>query len=283
MDRLRALVEVGAHGSIVGAADGDPVRQSQYSRQIKELEDFFRVPLVERHGKGLRLTPTGRELARISRFFLLGLSNFQRGCLGEGQTYRIGANRTVIEALLVPALAGMGAEMRLVQVRVEAVDADDVERRLHDLSLDFGVVRRADLSRPLQTAGLVAWHARLWVPARLCRTAAEAADRWRAGELPVAWPGAELAWEGSGGRGSPALECESFLEARAALATGELAAPLPGFLPPGQEAGACLEVALSAACEGEYRLAWNPRLLRLNPHAAGWRDALIRRLTAALA
>ena len=90
LDRLRALLEVGAAGSIVKAAEGDPVRQSQYSRQIKELEDFFRTRLIERHGQGSRLTASGRELARISRFFMLGLSNFQRGCLAEEQTFRIG-------------------------------------------------------------------------------------------------------------------------------------------------------------------------------------------------
>src|SRR5712671_4362044 len=72
LDRLKALLEVGAAGSIVRAAGGDPVRQSQYSRQIKELEDFFRTRLIERQGKGTRLTESGRELARISRFFMLG-------------------------------------------------------------------------------------------------------------------------------------------------------------------------------------------------------------------
>src|SRR5213075_3062492 len=91
LDRVRALLEVAAAGSIVRATRGDPIRQSQYSRQIKELEDFFQSRLVERHGKGIRLTVKGRELARISRFFLLGLSNFQRGCLTEQQTFRIGA------------------------------------------------------------------------------------------------------------------------------------------------------------------------------------------------
>jgi hypothetical protein len=65
LDRLRALVAVGAAGSIVRAAGNDPARQSQYSRQIKELEDFFQTGLVERHGKGIRLTANGRELARI--------------------------------------------------------------------------------------------------------------------------------------------------------------------------------------------------------------------------
>src|SRR5215204_5081438 len=96
LDRIRALLEVGAAGSIVKAAGGDPVRQSQYSRQIKELEDYFQSKLVQRQGKGIRLTSNGKELARISRFFLLGLSNFKRGCLTEEQTFRIGAGATFL-------------------------------------------------------------------------------------------------------------------------------------------------------------------------------------------
>src|SRR6516164_7410559 len=107
LDRLKALLEVGAAGSIVKAADADPVRQSQYSRQIKELEDFFRTRLIERQGKGTRLTTNGRELARISRFFMLGLSNFRRGCVSEAQTFRIGASATFIRQFLLPALCGV--------------------------------------------------------------------------------------------------------------------------------------------------------------------------------
>jgi DNA-binding transcriptional LysR family regulator len=106
LDRLRALLEVGAAGSIVKAASADPVRQSQYSRQIKELEDFFRTRLIERQGKGTRLTASGKELARISRFFMMGLSNFQRGCLAEEQTFRIGASATFIQQFLLPVLSG---------------------------------------------------------------------------------------------------------------------------------------------------------------------------------
>src|SRR5215472_12840895 len=107
LDRLKALLEVGAAGSIVKAANDDPVRQSQYSRQIKELEDFFRTRLIERHGKGARLTANGKELARISRFFMLGLSNFQRGCLAEQETFRIGASATFIRAFLIPVISAV--------------------------------------------------------------------------------------------------------------------------------------------------------------------------------
>src|SRR5688572_19048735 len=105
LDRLKSLLEAGAAGSIAKGAGGDPVRQSQYSRQIRELEDFFCIKLIERHGKGTRLTANGKELARISRFFLLGLSNFQRGCLAEEQTFRIGASATFIQRFLLPLLS----------------------------------------------------------------------------------------------------------------------------------------------------------------------------------
>src|SRR5215469_14584074 len=129
LDRLKAFLSVAASGSIVKAAAGDPVKQSQYSRQIKELEDFFRIKLVERHGKGIRLTSSGRELARISRFFLLGLSNFQRGCLSEEQTFRIGASATFIQQFLLPIVASAKVLQGDTRYIVETANDDEIERR----------------------------------------------------------------------------------------------------------------------------------------------------------
>src|SRR5215471_7247724 len=140
LDRLRALLEVGAAGSIVKAAGGDPVRQSQYSRQIKELEDFFRTRLIERQGKGTRLTASGRELARISRFFMMGLSNFQRGCLEEEQTFCIGASATFNRQFLLPTLSGLSLRKGGARYAVEVATDEEIERRLHELTLDFGIV-----------------------------------------------------------------------------------------------------------------------------------------------
>jgi len=287
LDRLRALVEVGSFGSIVRAAEGDPTRQSQYSRQIKELEDFFRVPLAERQGKGLRLTVAGKELARISRFFLLGLSNFQGGCLAEGQSYAIGAGATFTAVFLLPLLAGNREPRGRVRFRVETVVGDDVERRLHDLTLDFGVVTRAALSRPLQTRTLGRWRLRLWVPRKLCRTALEAKRLWASRTLSLAWPLRELAPSEVGWPpdSEPDLGCETFLEAQRALAGQGLAALLPDFLGPerDREQYHALDLAEAEGGPFEYQLAWNPRLLRLNPHAGRRRDHLVERLAAAVA
>jgi DNA-binding transcriptional LysR family regulator len=282
LDRLRALVEVGAAGSMVRAAGGDPARQSQYSRQIKELEDFFQTGLVERHGKGIRLTAGGRELARISRFFLLGLSNFQRGCRAEGQTYRIGAGPTFIASFLLPVLAESRCVRAGLRFSVEAVLGDEVERRLHDLTLDFGVVTRAAVSRPLQLHDLGSCGWKLWVPKSLCSTARQAERAFADKRLPVVWPEGELPRSEFGPLEDyePGLTCTNFLEAKIALGERSLAAFLPDFLPLGTIADRCVNPTVAAvdSCVFHYRLAWNPRLLRLNPHARRRKDSLVESL-----
>ncbi len=285
LDRLRALLEVGAAGSIVKAAGGDPVRQSQYSRQIKELEDFFRTRLIERQGKGSRLTASGRELARISRFFMLGLSNFQRGGLAEEQTFRIGASATFIHQFLVPVLSKPASPKDGARYAAEVASNEEVERRLHELTLDFGVMGSAELSRPLQTRELVEWRPELWVPVRLGLSEARAARAFGERRLPLALCRKEL--EGSEvdsvGEYPARMVYDSYLDARAALETGELAALLPDFLGPGGGRKSFVRVRVPEIDSRilHFYLAWNPRLLRLNPHAVRKRDWLASALSGA--
>ena len=278
LDRLRALVELGASGSIVRAAPGDPARQSQYSRQIKELEDFFQITLVERHGKNLRLTANGKELARISRFFLLGLSNFQRGCLAEGQTYRFGAGATFNQVFLLPLLGNRATARSEIHFTVETLSEDEVERRLHDLTLDFGVVTRKELSRPLQLKELGKWRLKLWAPKSLHANSRTLARALREGQLPFVWPASELDLASMPGwqECEPDLVCASFLDARAALEGNSLAALLPDFLGPVThlEKYICVADPMARPALFRHSLAWNPRLMRLNPHTARRRDAL---------
>jgi DNA-binding transcriptional LysR family regulator len=286
LDRLRALVEVGAAGSITKAAGPDPVRQSQYSRQIKELEGFFQAKLVERHGKGIRLTAGGRELARISRFFLLGLSNFQRGCLAEEQTFRIGAGATFIDRFLLPVLGAASASTG-PRHAVEIADNLEIERRLHDLTLDFGVVTTSAVSRPLQIRELGSWPLRLWVPKTLCLDETQARLALKERRLPFVVPARELALADlpSFKGGEPRLVCTSFLEAKAAIEGQSLAGLLPEFLAPESDADRflCLPKPGGDAPVLEYCLVWNPRLLRLNPHAGRRRDFLITSLRTRMA
>ena len=282
LDRLRAFLAVAAAGSIVKATAGDPVKQSQYSRQIKELEDFFRIKLMERQGRGVKLTTSGRELARISRFFLLGLSNFQRGSLSEEQTFRIGASATLIRSFLLPVLSDarvLAGETRYV---IETVSDDEIERRLHDLRLDFGVTTQPTISRPLQLKQLSKWHLGLWVPKEMHKTDKIAGTALKEERLPLVLATKELEmcgmtnlvdWE-------PRLACESFVEARMAMKGSRLAAILPDFLVPPAEARTMWRLRIPSLESGalSFRFAWNPRLLRLNPHAVRQKDFLYEAL-----
>jgi len=285
LDRLKSLLEVGTAGSIVKAAEGDPVRQSQYSRQIKELEDFFRIKLIERQGKGTRLTPSGKELARISRFFMLGLSNFQRGCLAEEQTFRIGANATFIRHFLLPVLSP--SQKPGASYATEVVSDNEIERRLHDLTLDFGIVGNAAISRPLQMNSLGKWKLELWVPKAMRIDEAEARRRFQEQRLPLALARSEL-----DSLALPALAkypaqlaCNSFLEAAAALEQQELGAFLPDYLAADDRSKSFIQVRIPKIDSQafHFQLAWNPRLLRLNPHATRRRDSLVRLLSQRLA
>jgi DNA-binding transcriptional LysR family regulator len=268
----------------VKAAGSDPVRQSQYSRQIKELEDFFKIGLVERHGKGIRLTASGRELARISRFFLLGLSSFQRGCLTQAQTYRIAAPATFIACFLLPAISKRAFSG--LRWKIECAEGDEAERKLHDLTVDFAIVSRAALSRPLQTVDLSEWDLRLWVHQGVCRTGQSALKAYQEGRLPLAFPGQEVPPESLvlPKQYEPAILCSSFLEAQTALARGCVAAWLPEFLfPLDGDSGEFFSIPAPGAVTGKlaYRLAWNPRLARLNPQAQKARELLVRELRQA--
>jgi len=288
LDRLRSLVEVGAAGSIAQAAGGNPVKQSQYSRQIKELEEFFRTTLLERYGKGVRFTANGRELARISRFLMMGLSNFQRGCLGEQRTYRIGASPSFIQTFLLPLLSAPSTLQSGIRFAVEALPDDLIEQRLHELLLDFGVVTRPTLSRPLQSRKLLSWHLRLFVPAHSQESAKKIMRKLKekqfgftlAAETPSPWF-ALLSEFG------PALICHNFLEARSILEQQQIPSFLPDFIACDFPSGhvSCLSFPFDrlenlrtvknersgsgrrARQPFQYSLSWNPRLLRLNPQA----------------
>jgi len=62
LDRLRALHAVSAHGSIIAAAETLNVTTSAVSQQLAKLEAETGQTLLERHGRGVRLTDAANAL-----------------------------------------------------------------------------------------------------------------------------------------------------------------------------------------------------------------------------
>jgi DNA-binding transcriptional LysR family regulator len=208
---------------------------------------------------------------------MLGLSNFQRGCLAEEQTFRIGANATFMRQFLLPALSEKSEHQRNASYMTEVARNEEIETRLHDLTLDFGIVTNALLSRPLQTKLLGTWKLELWMPKTLGLNSAKANEAFRQQQLPLALAKKELEDLGaSSAEYNACLICDSFLDVLAAMSGGEVASLIPNFLAPRRTPESFMRVKDSTIDSRVFHfyLGWNPRLLRLNPHAARTRDWL---------
>ena len=81
------------------------------------------------------------------------------------------------------------------------------------------------------------------------------------------------------------LVCNNFLEAATALDQQELGAFLPDYLTMANRSKSLIRVRIPKvdSLSFHFYLAWNPRLLRLNPHATRRRDLLARLLSQRLA
>lgn len=107
LDRLKTLIEVAKAGSIAAAARGDSARQSLYSRQIKELEEFFGVELASRRGKVLALTGAGWELVRLASESLCLLDDFKSRSRNLPYRFTIGAGDSLHAWVVAPVLASI--------------------------------------------------------------------------------------------------------------------------------------------------------------------------------
>lgn len=105
--RLRAFVELADTGSVRGAAERLVVTESAISSAVSNLSAEVRVPLVDRHGRGVRLTPAGHRYAEYARQILGLHQEALLAARGEADpeqgSIRLGSV-TMAGELLIPAL-----------------------------------------------------------------------------------------------------------------------------------------------------------------------------------
>jgi DNA-binding transcriptional LysR family regulator len=127
--RLRLLRELAARGTVTAVAEALAYTPSAVSQQLAQLERDAGVALLERAGRGVRLTEAGRRLAghadaimaqmEAAEADLAGLSGHAAGRL------RVACFQTAAGALVLPALSTLQA--RHPAVRTELVDMEAEE------------------------------------------------------------------------------------------------------------------------------------------------------------
>lgn len=151
MDRLRTLCELETAGSYAKIAPDDRARQSLFSRQISELEEFFGgVELVKRSGRGIEITKAGRELARAARVHFQQLEDFLTEHARQSTEFHIAAGNSILEWMVIPRLAALRKKHPGITFRFTDMRSNDIVDALREHQIDFGVLRANTVSHPLK-------------------------------------------------------------------------------------------------------------------------------------
>lgn len=129
LNRLRMLREVASRGSIVGAAEALFMSPSGVSQQMATLEREAGVDLLERAGRGVRLTPAGERLVEHTERVLAVMEEAQADidAVAHGVAGRVhtSAFPTAARALLVPALARLRKSYPRLQLKMVDLEPEE--------------------------------------------------------------------------------------------------------------------------------------------------------------
>lgn len=151
--QLRTFLSVAEAGSVSDAADRLVVSQSAVSASLAGLQRELGVRLLERHGRGIRLTDEGEVYAGYARR-ILGLLDealiaARDGTRPEHGHVRLGAVPTAGEQVIPGYLATFRRRYPAAQVSLEVAARDEVFARLVAHEVDLAVAGRPPASSAL--------------------------------------------------------------------------------------------------------------------------------------
>jgi molybdate transport repressor ModE-like protein len=147
--RLRLLVEIERSGSLSGAARAIGIGQPSASEHLRVLEGAAGQRLVERNGRGSRLTEAGRVLANHAAQALATLEAGEEELHAlaglESGTIHIGASTTPGVYLLPDTLGCFRRDHPNVVVEVEIAATGEILERLLVGRIQLGLVGEVDV------------------------------------------------------------------------------------------------------------------------------------------
>jgi len=142
--RMRLLVEIDRQGSLSAAAQAVGIGQPSASQHLRTLETAAGQRLVERNGRGSRLTEGGRVLAAHAAQALAALAAGEQelGALAglQAGTIRLGASTAPGSYLLPDTLGCFRRDYPGVDVEVEIAASGEILRRLVAGRIELAIV-----------------------------------------------------------------------------------------------------------------------------------------------
>src|SRR5437762_6329235 len=142
--RMRLLIEIDRHGSLSAAAQEIGIGQPSASAHLRTLATAAGQRLVERSGRGSRLTEGGRALAASAAQALAALAAGEQelGALAglQAGTVRLGASTAPGAYLLPDTLGCFRRDFPGVDVEVEIAASGEILRRLLRGRVEMAIV-----------------------------------------------------------------------------------------------------------------------------------------------
>jgi DNA-binding transcriptional LysR family regulator len=155
---LLSFLTVARTGSVGATARQRHRTSSAISQQIRRLESHLGLKLLERAGRGVRLTPAGEAaLPAIGQLWTEAEAVFGSLATLSGQpvtTVRVAVSDYLGKALLVPVLRALAGARLAVRFEIVTTHSRDAIARVARGDLEFGVVSAATVAGGLDARHL---------------------------------------------------------------------------------------------------------------------------------
>ncbi|HEX6871006.1 MAG TPA: LysR family transcriptional regulator [Micromonosporaceae bacterium] len=156
--RLRLLRDLAHLGTIAAVAKAHTYTPSAVSQQLATLEREAGVPLLERTGRRVTLTPAAVRLVRHAEAVLAALeravADLAAEAAGLSGPLRIGAFPSAVRTLLPAALVRLGRDHPGLELMVRELDPAEMPDALRERTVDVGLTHDYDLAPDNPEPGL---------------------------------------------------------------------------------------------------------------------------------
>jgi DNA-binding transcriptional LysR family regulator len=138
---LRTFREVAKRQSFTRAAEELGYAQSSVTMQIQKIEKEYGVPLIERHGRQLRLTPPGEELLKLF-VEILDLYDRSKETIAQqiGGTLTIGTIDSLAAFYLPPYLQQLRTKFPKLDIHLQTMQEANLVAKIKDGEVDIGLM-----------------------------------------------------------------------------------------------------------------------------------------------